>query len=383
LHLFQERTLTFRRVFILFVLLSLTAFSFASKKEKKKEAPILQHLGFSYRQFTAPEDYNWRGSEDRTLSGIVWYPAEAGLEEKDQYIGDPPLFYAGRAAKDAPLAPSWGTYPLVALSHGTGGSALQTAWLGTYLAARGYIVVAVNHPGNNVVTGYTPQGFVEWWERARDISLVISEMLADRRFGTKIDHERIGAAGFSLGGYTMMELAGATTDFNGALHWCEQREHVSACNPPEMPDLVAKFEAMKNDAQVQQAVQHSADSYRDSRIKAVFTIAPAVAQAFPPASLQQITIPVSIVAGGADPNAPVADNAQVFAANIKGAQLTILPGGVGHYTFLDVGTDEGKKKMPQFFVDNPGVDREAVHQQVAEMAADFFDKELAPPKKKR
>ena len=61
--------------------------------------------------------------------------------------------------------------------------------------------------------------------------------------------------------------------------------------------------------------------------------------------------------------------------------MTILPGGVGHYTFLDVGTDAGKKKLPQFFVDNPGVDREAVHKQVAEMAAGFFDRELASPQK--
>jgi len=52
------------------------------------------------------------------------------------------------------------------------------AWLGTYLAARGYIVAAVNHPGNNAVTGYTTLGFIEGWERAKDISTVISDMLA-------------------------------------------------------------------------------------------------------------------------------------------------------------------------------------------------------------
>jgi hypothetical protein len=33
-------------------------------------------------------------------------------------------------------------------------------------------------------------------------------------------------------------------------------------------------------------------------------------------------------------------------------------------------------------VDNPGVDREAVHNQVGQMAAEFFDKELAAAKKK-
>jgi predicted dienelactone hydrolase len=353
----------------------------ASKKEKKKEAPILHAVGYSFRRFAVPADYNWRGSDDHTLSGVVWYPAEAGNEEKDQYIGPPdePFFYAGRAAKDATLAPSFGKFPFVVLSHGTGGSALQMAWLGTYLAARGYIVVAVNHPGNNAVTGYTARGFFEGWERAKDISAAISDMLADPRFASKIDTNRIGAAGFSYGGYTMMELAGATTDWKRLLAWCEERK--DACNPPEMPDLLEKFKAIQQQADVQQALEQAGDSYRDPRIRAVFAIAPAVANAFTPESLQKISIPVEIVAGAADHIAPPAENAQFFAANIKGAKLTILPGGVGHYTFLDVGTDAGKKKLPQLFVDNEGVDREAVHRQVAGMAADFFSEELAPLKK--
>ncbi len=371
-----------RRSFLILALTLLTSFSFASRKEKKEE-PVLHSVGFSLRQFPAPENYNWRGSGDRTLSGIVWYPAETSGEEKDQYIGPPdaPLFYAGRAAKDAALAPAFGKYPLIALSHGTGGSALQMAWLGTGLAARGYIVVAVNHPGNNAVTGYTTQGFLEGWERAKDISTVISDILEDPRFGPKIDPDRIGAAGFSYGGYTMMELAGARTDVNRLLAWCDQQK--GSCNPPEMPDLIEKFHAMQQQPDVQQALQHAGDSYRDPRIRAVFAIAPAVARAFTPESLQPITIPVEIVAGAADPIAPPAENAQFFAANIKEAKLTILPGGVGHYTFLGVGTAAGKKQLPQLFVDNPGVDREAVHQQVAAMAAEFFAKELAPLKKKR
>lgn len=364
------------------ILLLLSVFSPASRKEKKEE-PILHSVGFSLRQFSAPEGYNWRGSDDRALSGIVWYPAEASQGEKDQYIGPPeaPLFYAGRAAKDATLAPSFGKYPLIALSHGTGGSAMQMAWLGTYLAARGYIVVAVNHPGNNAVSGYTPEGFIEGWERARDISRAIDDMLADPRFGTKIDADRIGAAGFSYGGYTMMELGGATTDVNRILAWCNERK--GTCDPPEMEDLMERFTAIRQQPRVQQALQRSGDSYRDSRIRAVFAIAPAVARAFTAESLQKITIPVEIVAGAADSIAPPAENAQFYAANIKGAKLTILPGGVGHYTFLDVGADAGKKQLPNFFVDNAGVDRETVHRQVAEMTAEFFEKELAPGKKKR
>jgi predicted dienelactone hydrolase len=174
-----------------------------------------------------------------------------------------------------------------------------------------------------------------------------------------------------------MELAGATTDVNRILAWCGERK--GACDPPEMPDLMERFAAIRQQPQV----QHSGDSYRDPRIRAVFAIAPAVARAFTPESLQKITIPVEIVAGAADSIAPPAENGQFFAANIKGAKLTILPGGVGHYTFLDVGTDAGKKQLPNLFVDSAGVDREAIHRQVAEMAAEFFEKELAPANKKR
>ncbi len=370
-----------RRAILPLALLILAGSLFAAKRKEKQ--PVLHPVGFTERQFSTPDDYNWRGSKDETLSGVVWYPADVGPgEEKDQYIGpsEAPLFYAGRAAKNALLAPAFERFPLIALSHGTGGSALQMAWLGTYLAARGYIVLAVNHPGNNAVTGYTTEGFVEGWERARDISTAINDVLADPRFGPKVDPGRIGAAGFSYGGYTMMELAGATTDWHRLLAWCEQQK--DACNPPEMPDLFQKFKAIQQRPDVQQALQHAGDSYRDPRIRAVFAIAPAVANAFTPESLQKIAIPVEIVAGEADHIAPPGDNAQFFASNIKGAKLTMLPGGVGHYTFLDVGTEAGKKQLPQLFVDNPGVDRQAVHDQVAQMAADFFDKELTPPKKK-
>jgi predicted dienelactone hydrolase len=365
------------------IFLAASCFGATKEKKEKKDAPILHPVGFSLRQFPAPEDYNWRGSDDRTLDGIIWYPTADSAEQKEQYIGPPdaPLFYAGRAAKDATLAPAFSKFPLITLSHGTGGSAMQMAWLGTYLAARGYIVAAVNHPGNNAVTGYTTEGFVEGWERAKDITTVISDVLADQRFGSKIDPDRIGAGGFSYGGYTMIELAGARTDLSRLLAWCDEQK--SACSPPEMPDLMEKFKALREKPDVQRTLQHAGDSYRDPRIRAVFAIAPAVARAFTTENLQEITTPVEIVAGAADVIAPPAENARFFASNIKTAKLTILPGGVGHYTFLDVGTEAGKKQLPQFFVDNPGVDREAVHKQVAQMAADFFDRELAPPGKKR
>jgi predicted dienelactone hydrolase len=71
-----------------------------------------------------------------------------------------------------------------------------------------------------------------------------------------------------------------------------------------------------------------------SLVRAIFVIAPALGHWFAPASLASIAIPVRIVLGHGDQDAPAEGNASCFAESIKGARLDILSGGVGHYVFL-------------------------------------------------
>jgi predicted dienelactone hydrolase len=148
----------------------------------------------------------------RPSTTLVWYPAVAVSPAESLTIGPPgdPWFFAGVAAGGARIASEGVRRPLVILSHGTGGSAMQMAWLGTALAREGYIVAAVNHHGNSGADmPYDPRGFVLWWERVPDLTVVINRMLSDSTFGPNIDPERIVAAGFSLGGYTVAALAPA------------------------------------------------------------------------------------------------------------------------------------------------------------------------------
>ena len=49
--------------------------------------------------------------------------------------------------------------PLVLLSHGTGGSAVEMFWLAEALASAGNRVAAVDHHGNNYVDGFLLEGF--------------------------------------------------------------------------------------------------------------------------------------------------------------------------------------------------------------------------------
>src|SRR5262249_17949016 len=232
----------------------------------------------------------------------IWYPADQASIEQPQWIGptNAPLFSAGKSAGDARIAPSPARFPLIVLSHGTGGSAAIMAWLGTELASRGYIVAAVNHPGNNALEQYTAQGFTLWWERAKDIRVVIDHMLAESTFGGRIDQGRIGAAGFSLGGYTMIELAGGTTDRSAFIDFCKSERADNICKAAtefqgNLFDMSGDL--AKTDSEYRDSLSHSSDSYRDPRIRAVFAMAPALGPAFRPESLSKISIPVEIVAG--------------------------------------------------------------------------------------
>lgn len=332
--------------------------------------------GVASRRIVPAEPYEWRGAATHALLEVVWYPAGSDADARPQPI--PPsgaaLFEGGMAAPDAKIAAIPAKFPLILLSHGTGGTAQSLAWLGTALASRGYIVAGANHPGNNAIEPHTVQGFMLWWKRAQDISTVLDAILADPEFGPRIDPQRIGAVGFSLGGYTVIELAGGITSVKRLIEFCKApHDQVTCKGPPEFSDLRAQSEALAvADPSFAAALHGDGASYRDPRIRAVFAMAPALGPAVTPESLKSITIPAAIVAGAEDSIAPVDANARYYAANVPGAQLTIFPGAVDHYVFLDVCTPAGRSIIPPICVDRPGVDREAVHNATIDLAAKFF-----------
>jgi predicted dienelactone hydrolase len=344
------------------------------KKPKPAEQPSA-HVGVVERMFHPKAVRNWRGAQKQELRVTVWYPAPVTAMEVPQVIGPPdaPLFEAGMASPNAPMEPALRPLPLIVMSHGTGGSKEQMAWLGTPLARAGFIVAAVDHPGNNSHEAYTPEGFALWWERATDLSEVIDGMLADENFGPKIDKDRIGAAGFSLGGYTVLEIAGAQTDVSALYDRCEKQPDQMVCHVPEMRNMGTPQQML---AQVRRSsgasIAASAESYKDARVWAVFAIAPALGFTLTQESLRAIREPVEIVVGNADPIAPANENASYIRSNIHGARETVLPGGVAHYTFLDTCTAAGKKQLGVYCEDAAGVDRDKVHEQVAQQAVEFF-----------
>jgi predicted dienelactone hydrolase len=360
----------------------------ASAARAEKKPLVAAHVGVTTRVFHPTNLVrNWRGDSEKDLRCVVWYPAVESAVEVKQFIGpkDAPQFEAGMAAPDAGVAtaPSKHGWPIVLLSHGTGGSALQMAWLGTALARAGFIVVAVDHPGNNANGKLTPEGMALWWERATDLSQVLDGMFADPEFGKMIDQARVGAAGYSLGGYTVLELAGAQTDVHDFIALCREtpgpgKENADAavCHVPEMrgmgtPDDI--LHAVRKTSAL--SLAQSGDLFSDDRISAVFAIAPALAFTMTEDSLRSIRMPMELVVGDNDNIAPAKDNAQYVRDEVRGAKLTTLP-HVAHYAFLDSCTADGKKTLERYCDDGRDVDREAVHTRVETMAVVFFERSL-------
>ena len=327
-------------------------------------------------QITVARPADARGEDSRHLHIIVWYPADSRVAMQPMAEGPPstPFFLEGAAAPDAAMVSAPGQFPLIVASHGSGSTAMEMGWLAAELAARGYIVAAVDHPGNNALAAQTVAGITLTWLRAGDLSQTIDAVLADPRFGARVDRSHIGAAGFSIGGNSVLELAGARTDLSALHAYCAQKPQTPVCsgqasNRPGIAEAAAALAL--TDSTYRDALAAAGSSYRDPRVKAVFSIAPALGPQLTPASLKAIAIPIDVVAGSADPVVPVSDNAVPVAATIPGAQLHLLASPIGHFTFVTQCAPAGSARFAVLCADTGSVRADA-HAQAIALALGFF-----------
>ncbi len=332
-------------------------------------------VGRTTRAFEDPKRPSFAGPGPRPVTTTVWYPTADPGPERPWRIG---VFRFGWAVPDGRLKVSASPRPLVLLSHGTGGAAAQMSWLAERLASRGMIVAAVSHHGNTAAEpAYLPHGFALWWERALDLQVVKERLLADPTFGPAIDEDRIAAAGFSLGGYTVLALAGAEVSLPKHTEFCATAPQDPACRlPPEAPfDLGTVERLADEDEKFKASRSRAGRSYRDPSVKAVVAMAPVLGPALTEASLAKADVPTLIVVGDRDDQATLDLNARWMADVMPNAQLEVLP-DVSHYTFLAPCTLKGRIFVRALCSDASGVQRESVHRQVGEQIARFLDRHL-------
>jgi len=303
----------------------------------------------------------------RPLTTEVWYPTTDVVKPENK---DFEPFVREKTVKDGKLDSK--KYPLILISHGTGGGRLTLEWLADNLVHHGFMVAAVDHWGNTYDNKIAID-FVTPWERPQDISFVLTGLLKDPVFGPAIDQTRIGAAGFSIGGYTVIALAGAKLNFEAIKAYTNTPGGQHEINIPEFPGLKDVFKTGK----VDESFKNSPKSLKDNRIKAFFAICPAIGQGFVSTSqFKDVKGPLYIVGAESDSIAPYRTNAAQYHKLAPKSKYMLVKGKVGHYVFLGEAAEPVKKQAPIYFSDDPSVDRHAIHQRVAELAAGFFEENL-------
>ncbi|HUD02017.1 MAG TPA: hypothetical protein VMR37_06795 [Rhabdochlamydiaceae bacterium] len=298
-------------------------------------------------------------SRQRPLVTEIWYP----VEEHAQAENVQGLWLRCPEARNAPLKKSSKKYPLIVMSHGNGGDRMNNSWLAEILAANGYIVASMDHHGNTW-NNQIAENFIKIWERPIDVSFIVGRVLEHEQFGPSINHKKIGFIGYSLGGHTGIWIAGGQVNGFG-------KPVIQTIPTDQLPSSV-------ND-EVIDSIDYSpaAKSYRDTRISAVFVMAPALGYLFDLNSLQAISIPVHIVASEGDNITPIESSAKILAAKIKKAAFTLIPGGANHYVFLNEVTKGGKLMLDKSLaMDPPNVDRSLIHEDIGSSAVKFFNYHL-------
>ena len=313
------------------------------------------------------------------LRVTVWYPAMKGSLEQPLVVGPPdkPLFDVGSVAFDAPFADS-GPRPVLLLAPGGGARARMVGWFGIAMARAGYVVIAVDHPGDNNMDVKTTAAMLLAWDRAEDLRSALAAAENDPVIGPHLDRARVGAAGVSWGGYTALVATGARSfDFDRISAFCTENPddgicHQRARGPVPMTD--ADKRKTLASPEVAAELARAGESHALPEVQAAFVMAPGPIQMLDPASLAAIRKPVSIMLGDDDIDVPPATNGLVAAKAIPGATLLRLP-GVGHTDFLPDCTDTGRAAFPQWCTFS--VPQADTHRQAIAAAQEFFGRTLA------
>jgi predicted dienelactone hydrolase len=236
----------------------------------------------------------------------LWYPTDAQASDY-AYSAN----FSGLLAPHAAAAKACGARaPLVVFSHGDLGCGLQSVTFTEELARHGYVVAAPDHADAALchtiaaAKGVKPppqraQPAIlkpEAWsdasrvDRRQDVEAVITTLLGDREFSAVIDPQRIGLAGHSLGGYTVVGLSGG---------W---------------------------------------PSWRDDRVRAVLALSPYVMPFQVKGTLGEVRIPIMYQGGTLDVGITpfLTGSNGAFATAKSPAYLVILP-AAGHFAWVNCG----------------------------------------------
>jgi predicted dienelactone hydrolase len=273
------------------------------------------------RQFSVPGD-----SVCSAFDALMHYPCAR-----------PPVLtrfgpYELEVSVDAPLSP--GRFPLVVLSHGSGGSPLLYRTVSLALARSGFIVALPKHPGNSL----GDNGLVDTVEnlggRPSHLVRLLDALSTDAQLRPSLADEPVTAIGQSMGGCTVMCVAGGQPRTRSG-------------------------EPVK--------VAH------DARIGRLVLMAPALGFFLASGALQSVSAPILALTAPHDELTPDRECRAALAGVPDRARVTIqtVP-NAGHFSFLS--PFPRSMRRPQFAPaqDPSGFDRELFHEWLPRRILDWI-----------
>ncbi|MGQ9369860.1 alpha/beta hydrolase family protein [Azospirillum sp. ST 5-10] len=314
--------------------------------------PVLADAGLVRLPYQDP-------AHGRPARMVVWYPTDASAAP--QRMGPFTMTVAPGAE------PRPGRHPLVVISHGSGGSELGHGDTAAALAERGFVVVALQHPGNSYDDNGEARRPAMWRNRPRQFSAALDAVLAHPRLGPLVDGGRIGAIGFSAGAYTVLVAAGGVADLSGISEHCARHPDDSFCSQSEVSGT---------DPAESAAARTGAVAARDPRVRAVVVMAPPAAP-FGEGALAGVTVPVRLYGGAADTVVPPRHHAERIRDLLPAPPEWELVANAGHFAFMTPFPAALAAEIGPPAEDPPGFDRTAFHRRLNDEVADFFERTLA------
>lgn len=288
---------------------------------------------------------------DKPLSAAIWYPADAPEREI------PLALYRQSVAPDAPVAGRG--HPLVVISHGTGGSRADHYDTARALAQAGFVAVAITHTGD---TNGDRSRTMRITERPAQLVRTIDYMTAEWSGHDALDARRIGAFGFSSGGFTVLGAIGGEPDMTLTARHCAEHPHFYTCALQQRLDPSATLTPTA-----------LAPVAHDPRIKAAVAAAPALAFTFAPTGLAKVSIPVQLWRAEWDTVLPQPYYAEVVHGLLPKAEYHVVP-AADHFDFMAPCSDALAKVAPSICAKT--IDRAAFHKTFNAAVVRFFEKTL-------
>ncbi len=330
-------------LFLIFAVGSLQALSKASPQTQLVE----KNIGVQTIEYQDEK-------RNRPVLVELWYPT-SHHGSFDESLD--PAWIHPKEMRNAPLTE--GLCPLIVMSHGNEGDRRDRSWLVDYLVKKGFMIASVEHHGDSW-RSHEPLTNFRFWERARDISFVITELLKDVSLKSRIDSKRIGFIGYSLGGMTGLSLAGG------------KQQHVKEI----ILQQNAKYKLMDPKLLEEMDFSEAYSSFFEPRIKAMALLSPAVF-GFTEDSLQSIQIPAAIITSKGDEVLPFQEHALKVIKNLISAKVKMLRDTASHYVFLNRVSSVGKGILrKEIQTDTIQDDRLIVHKEIGPFVADFLKENI-------